>query len=138
MQVCKYAHICTQYASMQVCSYMQLSKYASMHIYAIVQVCPYGELAPGATSNQEIIPYFPQNLCTLKALESSIFIRFTSGLFLSSHLEFWSRLLLFFKHTGCLKSGLKCTHFLGNFERTKCSKFYVIFSYKIVVTLILF
>ena len=38
MQVCKYASMHV-YESMQVCTYMQVCKYASMLIYESMQVC---------------------------------------------------------------------------------------------------
>ena len=49
----------------------------------------YGELAPGATSLLEIVWSFPQNLFTLQALEGSIFMLSTWGLFLSADPELW-------------------------------------------------
>ena len=45
MQVCKYAHIC-KYANMQVCTHMQVWKYAIMQVskYASMQVCKYASM----------------------------------------------------------------------------------------------
>ena len=47
----------------------------------------YGKLASGTESHYEICCSFPQNVRTLHALESSIFIRFLFRLLRSSDLE---------------------------------------------------
>ena len=52
----------------------------------------YGKLASGAESPYEICCSFPQNVRTLHALESSIFIRFLFRLLRSSDLEFCTTL----------------------------------------------
>ena len=62
------------------------------YVYVSLDDASYGKPVPGVESHYEFCCYFPQNVCTLHALESSIFIQFLFRLLRSSDLEFLTTL----------------------------------------------
>ena len=64
----------------------RLHMLCNLHHYIVICIT-YGKLASGAESHYEICCFFPQNVRTLHALESSIFIGFLCRLLCFSDLD---------------------------------------------------